>query len=150
MMLDMETHEGDRTHPMPDHHTLQAWVKASLDDAPHSAIKLSISNVPPAESQRLNKQYRAKDYPTNVLSFPIHDQLPDGYYLGDIICCGQVIEDEAKPSDAQNHWAHMIIHGMLHLQDHTHEHDEDSAIMMTKETNILAQFGIPDPYQQEK
>lgn len=149
MILHMDTHEGDPAHPMPDHATLQAWANASLCEHQHNAIHLSISNVMATESQRLNQQFRQKDSPTNVLSFPIQERLDGAYYLGDIVCCGQVIEDESQHTNTHDHWAHMIVHGMLHLQDHTHDDDEDSAIMMAKEIEILNQFGIQNPYPQE-
>ncbi|MBA3981050.1 MAG: rRNA maturation RNase YbeY, partial [Alcanivorax sp.] len=105
-------------------------------------------------SQALNHDYRGKDAPTNVLSFPF--EMPEGLtlsgdelILGDIALCADVIAREAteQGKPAAHHWAHMVVHGVLHLLGYDHVADDDAADMEALEVTILAGLGIPDPYQ---
>jgi probable rRNA maturation factor len=97
----------------------------------------------------LNQRYRGKSGVTNVLSFP-YEPLPGASsgLLGDIVVCAPVVAEEAvrqgKALDA--HWAHLVMHGVLHLQGHDHHHDPDACRMETLETQLLAGLGYPDPY----
>jgi len=107
--------------------------------------------VDAAESQALNRRFRGKDRPTNVLSFPAdlppELELP---LLGDLVVCREVVEAEAaeqgKPAEA--HWAHMVVHGTLHLLGYDHETAEGAEAMEALEAEILSEFGWPDPYQE--
>jgi probable rRNA maturation factor len=117
------------------------WARAALVGGGEIAIRL----VEADEGQALNKEYRGKDYATNVLSFP-YDSEP--VVSGDLVICPSVVAREAseqnKPLAA--HYAHLTVHGMLHLQGWDHENDDDAQAMETEETEILAAMGYPDPY----
>ena len=127
------------------------WLRdiSQLTEIKEENITVRIVDEP--ESQVLNKQYRGKDKPTNVLSFP--SQLPveiQAEYLGDIVICAPVVEQEAcdqnKPVKA--HWVHMLVHGILHLKGYDHIDDEEALEMETLEKAILAEMGFPDPYAE--
>lgn len=136
---------------LPSLKNFQTWAEAALARYNRS-FELTIRLVSSEESQQLNAQYRNKDKPTNVLSFPF--EVPEGIeldLLGDLIVCADVVANEAK---AQNksinaHWAHMIIHGCLHLLGYDHISDEEAEEMEDLEIQILAQLKIADPYQEQ-
>jgi probable rRNA maturation factor len=117
------------------------WARAALTGGGEIAIRL----VEADEGQALNKEYRGKDYATNVLSFP-YDTEP--VVMGDLVICPSVVAREAaeqnKPLAA--HYAHLTVHGMLHLQGWDHDNDEDAQAMEDEEREILAALGYPDPY----
>ena len=117
------------------------WARAALVGGGEIAIRLVESD----EGQALNKEYRGKDYATNVLSFP-YDIEP--VVSGDLVICPDVVGREAteqnKPLVA--HYAHLVVHGMLHLQGWDHENDDDAQAMEEEEREILAAMGYPDPY----
>jgi probable rRNA maturation factor len=121
------------------------WARAALVGGGEIAIRL----VEIDEGQALNKEYRGKDYATNVLSFP-YDIEP--VVSGDLVICPAVVAREAteqnKPLAA--HYAHLVVHGMLHLQGWDHENDDDAQAMEEEETEILAALGYPDPYLDER
>lgn len=140
---------------LPSEDQLALWVNhvlqhpALADDSSLENAELSIRIVDKEESQTLNRDYRQQDKPTNVLSFPA--DLPDVIdipLLGDLVICAPVVEQEAreqaKTGDA--HWAHIVVHGVLHLLGYDHIDDNDAAIMETMETEILATLGIACPY----
>ena len=118
------------------------WARAALVGGGEIAIRL----VEADEGQALNKEYRGKDYATNVLSFPYDS---DPVVSGDLVICPSVVVREAseqnKPLAA--HYAHLTVHGMLHLQGRDHETDEDAQAMEDEEREILAALGYPDPYR---
>jgi probable rRNA maturation factor len=107
------------------------------------ATELTIRVVGAAESRRLNRTWRGKDKPTNVLSFTA-----DAPVLGDLAICAPVVAREAREQGKSPaaHWAHMVVHGVLHLLGYDHENDRDAARMEARETKILAQLGMPNPY----
>ena len=128
-----------------------AWAEAARLDA---AGDVTIRVVDNAEMQNLNREYRDKDYPTNVLSFPA--DLPpelaaqiDDAELGDIVISAEVVAAEAtEQGKALNaHWAHMLVHGMLHLQGYDHIEDNEAAEMEALEVKILAHIGFANPYE---
>lgn len=132
----------------PDAHTIEKWVSQALAHQKQS-YALSIKIVDEDEMQALNFYYRQKNKPTNVLSFPC--QLPlevRGNMLGDIAICAPVVQQEAnlqaKPLEA--HFAHMVVHGVLHLLGFDHENDQDASKMESLETTILETLGYKDPY----
>ena len=128
---------------------LQRWVEAALPAASADAeIGLCIVDEP--ESQALNLRYRGLDKPTNVLSFPA--ELPTELnlpLLGDLVVCAPVVAREATEQGKQleAHWAHMLVHGTLHLLGYDHINDADAEQMEALETDILTSLGYPDPYQ---
>jgi probable rRNA maturation factor len=118
-------------------------------------LALTIRIVGAAESRRLNRTWRGKDKPTNVLSFPAEPIALSGTQhagespeLGDLAICAPVVAREAREQGkaAQAHWAHMVVHGVLHLLGYDHENDRDAVVMETREAQILAQFGYRNPY----
>jgi probable rRNA maturation factor len=105
--------------------------------------ELTIRVVGAAESRKLNRTWRRKDKPTNVLSFAAEAQV-----LGDLAICAPVVAREAREQgkSPSAHWAHMVVHGVLHLLGYDHENDRDAQRMEAREANILAQLGMPNPY----
>jgi len=105
--------------------------------------ELTIRVVGAAESRKLNRTWRRKDKPTNVLSFAAEAPV-----LGDLAICAPVVAREAREQgkSPSAHWAHMVVHGVLHLLGYDHENDRDAQRMEAREANILAQLGMPNPY----
>ena len=135
---------------LPTDQELNTWVNAALGSY-QKPFELTIRIVDSVESQALNLQYRHKDKPTNVLSFPF--EVPEGVelnLLGDLVVCAQVVAQEAKEQKKTNaaHWAHMIIHGCLHLLGYDHISDTEAEEMESLEINILAKLGVSNPYQE--
>jgi probable rRNA maturation factor len=127
------------------------WLNTAVQHLHYSSpIELTVRAISKAESQALNLAYRAKDKPTNVLSFAA--ETPDfveSDYLGDIAICVAVLTEEAHTQNkkVEAHWAHLCVHGLLHLLGYDHINEDDAQIMETLETSILASLGIDDPYQ---
>ena len=132
---------------IPEEKYFQCWVESAyLDD---EDVIASLQIVSRDEMQQLNKTYRGKDRPTNVLSFPM--QLPeelDIKFLGDLALCADVIAEEAleQGKTEQAQWAHMVVHGMLHLQAYDHIEDNEAEVMESMEINILDKLGFENPY----
>ena len=141
----------DNAH-LPNESQFESWVKAALSPFRDNA-ELSIRLVETEESQSLNQQYRHKNKPTNVLSFPF--ELPPGmpeseldHLLGDLVICASVVANEANEQGkpAEHHWAHLTVHGVLHLLGYDHIDDDEAIEMEQLERDILAKLAIPDPY----
>lgn len=129
-----------------------SWVE-SLASETEEASELVIRVVNAYESQELNKTFRGKDYPTNVLSFPADIQLPEGpTILGDIAICLPVVKREADEQSKRfdQHFAHMVVHGCLHLMGYDHEDEDDADQMEAKEIGILENLGYPNPYLSQE
>tara|TARA_Y100000034_G_C6608499_1_gene264948 strand:+ start:55 stop:528 length:474 start_codon:yes stop_codon:yes gene_type:complete len=144
--------EGDYdiARAIPSQTALTQWANAVLQAEGLSEQEVTIRFTDETESQQLNYEYRGKDKPTNVLSFPF--EAPPGIelnLLGDLIICAPVISKEANEQGklVEHHYAHMTIHGMLHLLGYDHIDDNDADVMESKEIAILASLGIDDPYQ---
>jgi len=137
---------------LPDEADFRRWLEAVLPQfQPESEVTIRV--VDEAESHDLNLTYRGKDKPTNVLSFPF--EAPPGIelpLLGDLIICRQVVEQEAAEQEKAlaAHWAHMVIHGSLHLLGYDHIEDDEAEEMESLETEIMLALGYPDPYISEK
>lgn len=153
VMVDLQNASGLRRVPLKREFT--RWAAAALDQLepahPTGAAtksRLSIRIVDEAESAQLNSHYRHKQGPTNILSFPVPEGLPDTL-LGDLAICAAVVAREAgeqhKSLDA--HWAHMTVHGVLHLKGYDHEDPAEADAMETLETRILERLGYQNPYQ---
>jgi probable rRNA maturation factor len=133
---------------LPTAEQIRGWAMQALQEQGADA-ELTVRIVDTAEITALNLQFRGKDGATNVLSFP-HEVLPGlaPALLGDVVICAPVVASEAvaqgKPLEA--HWAHMVIHGVLHLLGHDHHQEAGARAMETLETRLLAGLGFPDPY----
>jgi len=147
---DIELQLGIEERPgLPSAAQFQRWVDATLEGR-RDGGEICIRIVDSDESQALNHQYRGKDKPTNVLSFPF--EVPEGVpldLLGDLVICAEVVADEAREQlkPELHHWAHMVVHGTLHLLGYDHINDEDAEEMESLERHILATLSIPDPYE---
>lgn len=136
---------------VPEESLFQAWAQAAWLGQDPSEITIRIVDI--EEGQALNHQYRGKDKPTNVLSFPF--EAPAGITVplaGDLVICAPVVKGEASEQlkEPVAHWAHMVVHGMLHLQGYDHINDEDAEAMEALEIRLLAQFGFGNPYAAEE
>jgi len=115
-------------------------------------VNLTIRIVGVAEIMAGNKQWRGRDKATNVLSFPAEFPPETGVnYLGDIMICADVLmrESEEQAKSLNDHWAHIVVHGVLHLQGFDHENTQDAVIMEKREREILATLGVADPYRDD-
>ena len=146
--VSVDLEDASRAAGVPSAEQFQRWATAAFAGR-REAAELSIRVVGEQESAELNGRYRGKHYATNVLSFPA--QLPPGVpvpAVGDLVICAAVVTREAtaqgKPVEA--HWAHLTVHGCLHLIGYDHEDDRQAAEMEPLETAILANLGFPDPY----
>ena len=132
---------------------LQRWARAALQPNVRTA-QVSLLLVEDEEGRTLNRDYRGKDYATNVLSFALNEgEAVEGMPLfGDLVLCVPVVEREAAEQGVPlaAHYAHLTVHGMLHLQGYDHEDDDEAEAMEALETAILAKLGYPDPYAAEK
>lgn len=134
----------------PAEKRLQRWLDKALDIlAVNEALEVTVRLVDNAEIQELNREYRGKDSPTNVLSFPCDWDLPEEpRLLGDIVIAVEVVNQEAREQKKkmEAHWAHIVIHGLLHLLGHDHVQEEQAEVMEGLEKRILQALGFPDPY----
>ena len=123
---------------------IRRWVQAAI----FAPAELTIRFVSEAEGRTLNREYRGKDYATNVLTFAYTEDQPDAETQADIVLCNDVLLREAKELNIplQQHAAHLVVHGVLHAQGYDHEEDADALEMEALETEILLQLGWPDPY----
>ena len=137
---------------LPTAEQIEQWATAAVQ--PQSdEVEMTVRIVDEAESHELNLNYRGKDRPTNVLSFPF--ECPDEVelpLLGDLVICRQVVEREAQEQDkpVMAHWAHMVVHGSLHLLGYDHIKDDEAEEMESLETQIMTGLGFADPYLSEK
>jgi probable rRNA maturation factor len=151
MTIELDVQRATTFEPVPDDRDFARWVDAALRDCKQAAVTVRI--VGRDESRRLNRRYRGKDTATNVLSFPADLPPEIGLpLLGDIVICAPLVDAEAaaqqKPVDA--HWAHLTIHGVLHLLGYDHQAPDQTAEMEALEISLLASVGIADPYAAPK
>ncbi|MDR3300409.1 MAG: rRNA maturation RNase YbeY [Candidatus Accumulibacter sp.] len=148
--LNLSVQYVSRADGLPTRAEIRAWSRAALDvDGKHGA-QITIRFVDADESRALNRDYRGKDAPTNVLSF-VYESEP--LLQGDLVICAPVAAREAKEQGKtlQAHHAHLIVHGLLHLLGDDHETGEDDARRMeNRERAILASLGFADPYQDDR
>lgn len=140
---------------VPSEQQCQQWLEQFLPEFQADA-ELTVRIVDEDESQQLNHDYRGKDKPTNVLSFPfeVPEHLPEEIefpLLGDLVICAQVVETEAKEQNKSlnAHWAHMLLHGSLHLLGYDHIEDNEADEMENLEIKILQKMGFPNPYNDQ-
>ncbi|WP_250458626.1 rRNA maturation RNase YbeY [Microbulbifer litoralis] len=146
--LTLEVQRASRCTGLPSDDEIHRWATAALADR-RAGAELSVRIVDEDESRELNHQYRGKDKPTNVLSFPA--ELPEDLnlpLLGDLVICAPVVAREAEQQRKATtaHWAHMVVHGTLHLLGYDHIEDADAEIMEGLETSLLEGLGFTDPY----
>jgi len=152
-MITIDMQIASEHKELPNQQQLTLWAQTALQGLKDQA-ELSIRIVDESESQQLNLEYRGKDKPTNVLSFPF--EVPEalvgldevGHLIGDLIICAQVVTEEAKQQNKplMHHWAHMVVHGCLHLLGYDHITDEEAQVMEDLERTILSKLDISDPY----
>lgn len=146
LAVDIQLAVDDPVVPSPAQ--LRGWARSAWRDSQHDA-EVVVRIADEAESRRLNNEFRGRDKPTNVLSFP-YEPAPELslFHAGDLVICAAVVQREAdeqgKAVDA--HWAHMVVHGMLHLQGFDHVTENDATAMEAVETDILTGLGFPAPY----
>ena len=154
--LQLASHCAD----IPEEQDIQVWLDTLLSYQQLDKKEITVRIVDDEEIQQLNQQYRGKDKATNVLSFPFEMpelNLPDGeqidgaisHFLGDIVICAQVVTQESQQQNKPlgHHWAHMLIHGTLHLLGYDHINEQDAQEMEGIEIAILHKLAIDDPYQ---
>ncbi|GGI83597.1 endoribonuclease YbeY [Shewanella hanedai] len=150
LKLELDLQIATDNNRLPTQDNFELWVRTALGNTMTEA-ELTIRIVDDVESQNLNSTYRGKDKPTNVLSFPFEAppeiEIP---LLGDLIICASVVEQEAiqqnKPSQA--HWAHMVVHGCLHLLGYDHINDAEAEEMESIETQLIEKLGFNNPYKE--
>ncbi|EKT4468077.1 rRNA maturation RNase YbeY [Pseudomonas juntendi] len=137
----------------PDDAAFRRWCELALRQRSADS-EMTIRLVDEAEGRELNNTYRHKDYATNVLSFPadVPDELLDIPLLGDLVICVPVVEREAAEQGKalEAHWAHLVIHGCLHLLGYDHIEDDEAEEMEALERTLLAELGHPDPYADDE
>lgn len=132
----------------------ELWAKTCLEICKEFMsvnldAEITVRIVEPQESQQLNFEYRGKDYATNVLSFPFENEFIELNLLGDLVICHQVVENEANQANKNiiAHYAHLTIHGILHLLGFDHQNENEANEMEGLEVQILHKLGFSDPYQ---
>ncbi|TDO98777.1 rRNA maturation RNase YbeY [Marinomonas balearica] len=146
--LDLQVATQESTG-LPTLKEFELWAESALPKDSDTCYEMTIRLVDEEESQTLNNEYRGKNKPTNVLSFPF--EVPEGVelpLLGDLVICRQVVEQEAQEQkkDLNHHWCHMVVHGVLHLRGYDHIKEDEAEEMEALEVQILASLNIPDPY----
>lgn len=155
MYVDLQVATEDE-QALPTLTEVEKWVLVAIhagSNITREEVELTVRIVDRDESQQLNFDYRGKDKPTNVLSFPF--QNPPGItlpLLGDLVICKQVVEQEAIEQNKRliSHWAHMLIHGTLHLLGYDHIIEEEAIKMESLETKLLVELGFPAPYNEQE
>ena len=151
MIIDLQI-ACEQESGLPTAEQIEQWATAAVQPK-SDEVEMTVRIVDEAESNALNLNYRGKDRPTNVLSFPF--ECPDEVelpLLGDLVICRQVVEREAQEQDKplMAHWAHMVVHGSLHLLGYDHIEDDEAEEMESLETQIMTELGFADPYLSEK
>lgn len=147
--------DDDQRPQLPEEDQIVNWIEAAmLDDRQDGETEITLRIVSAEEIQTLNRDYRGKDKVTNVLSFPF--EIPPGLvdlgeelpYLGDLVICAEKVAQEAieQEKSLTAHWAHMVVHGCLHLQGYDHIDDDEADEMESLEVDMLAELGFVSPY----
>jgi len=151
----VEIQVADEAADAPEPPSLTAWAEAALAAVERPGAAITVRIVDADEGRALNRDFRGRDYATNVLSFPFPELPPEAMaeigapYLGDLAICAAVVEREAveQGKTTHAHWAHMVVHGVLHLAGHDHLEEAEAERMESLEREILAGLGFPDPYE---
>ncbi|WP_448679112.1 rRNA maturation RNase YbeY [Pseudomonas nicosulfuronedens] len=152
-MLELDLQVASEATGLPSEAQFRQWCELALRQRQNDS-ELTIRLVDETEGRELNKTWRHKDYATNVLSFPadVPDELLDIPLLGDLVICAPVVTREAAEQDksTEAHWAHLVIHGCLHLLGYDHIDDAEAEEMEGLERELLAELGHPDPYAADE
>jgi probable rRNA maturation factor len=148
MTIELQVQRATASEQLPADSQFQRWVRAALAECADAVLTIRI--VDREESRQLNARYRGQDKATNVLSFPA--DLPaeiDLPLLGDIVICAPLVaaEADAQGKSVEAHWAHLTIHGVLHLLGHDHQQPEEAKAMESLEVSLLESLGIGSPYR---
>ncbi len=152
MLVELELSDNlANTTYVPGESLLEKWSLPIFQQQSIKNAEFFIKVVDKAESQELNKKYRDKDAPTNVLAFPL--SVPDYVVprtLGDLVICAEIVEAEAKAQDKSldAHWAHMVVHGVLHLLGFDHIDDDQASRMESLEVKVMQGLGFANPYEK--
>ena len=143
--LALAVQNASAAHDVPTIAQFRKWAKQALRTDAEIALRV----VDEDEGRMLNREYRGKDYATNVLTFPLADE---PLLMGDIVLCAPVVarEAEAQQKPLLAHYAHLTVHGVLHLQGYDHETEAEAVQMESMETEIITKMGYADPYLSEK
>ena len=147
LVVSVQNHAGRKGVPVA--RSFGQWVRAALDGRRTGRVEVGVALFGEAEARRLNREYRGKDYATNVLSFPYAPVRGErSAMLGDLALCPAVVAREAREQGkpVRDHFAHLTVHGALHLIGYDHEKARDAEHMEAIERRVLASLGIPDPY----
>ena len=149
MAIKIDLQNYDSLSDVPQERCFRAWVEAALQHG-YQQLEQTIRIVDTAESRELNGRFRNNHSATNVLAFPAEAEHLDYDCLGDLVICAPVVADEARlqGKTAEAHWAHLVIHGMLHLQGLDHQDDTRAREMETLEIEILDGLGFANPYNE--
>jgi len=147
IILDLQNESAASSVPAAEQ--VRQWLKAALQ-ADYARLEQTIRIVDESESRALNQQFRGRDSATNVLAFPTDSDLLDYDCLGDLVICAPLVAAEAKAQGKTEdaHWAHLVIHGMLHLQGYDHQTATQAARMEALEVEILDTLGYTNPYNE--
>ena len=147
--MHIEVQNVSSSSAVPNKEQLSCWAEAAFFDSNRAVVELAVRIVDEAESAELNQRYRNQDKPTNVLSFAYED--PPGViteFLGDLVICAPLVEREAETQrrTPESYWAHMVVHGVMHLRGFDHEDGDNATLMQQKETKAMHRLGFQDPY----
>ena len=150
MRLVLTVQKATRTPGMPRPVSIEKWARAALAGSGQGAAVVTVRLVDQAESAALNKRYRGKRGATNVLSFPYQMPRMAPGLVGDLVICAPLVKREAAQQDkaVRAHWAHLVVHGILHLRGYDHLHEMDAQTMEALETRTLKRLGFPNPYHR--
>ena len=131
---------------LPRHKVIR-WIRAALESPGEIAVRI----VSADEGQRLNREFRSKDYATNVLTFDYAAEPTSPVVLADLVICAEVVEREAAEAqiDIAAHYAHLLVHGTLHAQGYDHEADDEAECMERRESELMGALGFEDPYRRD-
>lgn len=147
MAITIDLQNDESIAELPDDSLFRVWVEAALQQ-PYQALEQTIRIVGEAESRLLNSRFRGKATATNVLSFQSDAEFLDYDCLGDLLICAPIVVAEAlaQTLPVESHWAHMVVHGMLHLQGYDHQSEAETVDMEALEAKILSTLGYANPY----
>jgi probable rRNA maturation factor len=139
----MDVQYASALSDLPDSKRFKHWARKALRVDAEIALRI----VDEDEGRMLNREYRGKDYATNVLTFPL---VEEPHLIGDIVLCAPVVLQEAKEQQKsiEAHFAHLTVHGVLHMHGYDHETEAEAELMEMLETEIITKFGYPDPYKE--